>query len=153
MLQVNLQMTHLMEAPNTVAQTSPTVLVQPLLLLMHRNTNERTVMAMEVTLSWEIRLQKHNLLLICGPWHAHQHFTSCWGCKSLPNALLTHFLRTLPIAKSVCELLSVLTTIAPVKIVAELINSKMARQNLNQCIKPINNCFANDDGHFKSIDL
>lgn len=41
-LQMNLQMTHLVDTPNTVVQTSSAALVQPLLLAMPRTTNTQT---------------------------------------------------------------------------------------------------------------
>jgi hypothetical protein len=102
-MQMILRLTHPVGTLNKAVQTGPATLAHPLLLPVSPNTNKQTLMAVVVTQSWEIKLRKQNLLLICGPWHAHQHFTNCWGCKNLLNALLTLFLRTLAIAKSSCE--------------------------------------------------
>ena len=97
-MQIVLQLTHPVGTLRKALQTGPVTLAHSLLLPVSLTTN-KAQLAVVVMQLLEIELQKQDLLLICGLWHAHQHFTNCWGCKNLLNALLTLFLRTLPIVK------------------------------------------------------
>ena len=107
-LQMIPQLHHQVGTANLAMQTGPATCAQLLRLPVSLNTNKQRLMAMGLTQKWEIRLQKQTLLLICGPWHVHQLFTNCLGCKSLPNASLTLFLRTLPTAECAYEVSAVL---------------------------------------------
>ncbi len=88
-MQIVLQLTHPVGTLRKALQTGPATLGHPLLLPVSLNTNQQALVAVVVMQSLEIKLRKQDLLLIRRLWHAHQHFTNCWGCKNLLNALLT----------------------------------------------------------------